>query len=64
MNAFIAFLNSLLGTYTPVTETIDGVTRVVSGMAGVDWPYLIRAAVFLLFLWCIWRIIGGLLCKM
>ena len=58
-----SFFDSVLGVYTPVTVTIDGVTTALSGFAGVDWPYLVRAAAFLLCLWCVFRLLGGLLIR-
>lgn len=55
----------LFGTYTPVETTTvlaDGttVTEVASGMAGVDWPWVIGALAFLLCLYCFFRILGGI----
>lgn len=60
---FIQFLDSLLGTYTPQTVTIDGVVHTLSGMAGVDFAYIARACVFCITIWAIFRILGGLLCR-
>ena len=53
------FLDSILGTYTPIS--FEGIP--LQGMAGVDYPYLIRAAVFLLTIYSVYKIIGGLICK-
>lgn len=58
-----AFFDILLGEYTPVTYEVDGITVIASGFAGVDWTYLVRAFAFLLAFYCIFRIVGGLLCK-
>lgn len=60
MEGFIQFLQNLLGTYTPVVNT-EGI--IPSGMAGVDWPYVIRAVIFMIVLWSMFRILGGLICK-
>lgn len=58
------FLDSILGTYVPmVTVLPDGSTIVLSGFAGVDWPYVIRACVFLLVAYSVLRIIGGMICR-
>lgn len=56
----IEFLNQILGTYTPM---ISRTGEIAPGMAGVDWPYLIRAIAFLLAFWCVMRILGGIICK-
>lgn len=55
------FLDTLLGTYTPVTNP-DGL--IPPGLAGVDVAYCIRAVVFLIVLYAVLRILGGLICKM
>lgn len=60
----IQFLNNLLGTYTPVSYNVDGVTYIADGMAGVDWPYCVRAIVFIIVLYAVFRILGGMLCRM
>lgn len=61
MNDFISFLQNLLGEYHPV---MDNTGLIPSGFAGVDWSYLVRAAVFLLVVYSLFRILGGLVCKM
>lgn len=60
MEGFIQFLNNLLGTYTPI---VNETGTIPAGMAGVDWPYIIRAVVFIIVLWSIFRILGGMICK-
>ena len=58
------FLDSILGTYIPMVATLpDGSIVPLGGVAGVDYPYLIRAAVFLLTMYAVYKIIGGLICK-
>ncbi len=60
----IEFIQSILGTYTPVTyevynaatETYDQI--IGNGFSGVDWPYVVGAAAFLIMLWSVFRIIG------
>lgn len=65
----IEWLTDFFGTYTPVTYEVydaasDAVSYVVaSGAAGVDWPFIARAAVFCIVLWCFFRTIGGLVCR-
>ena len=61
MNAFIEFLNSLLGSYTPIVDS-SGV--IPSGLAGCDWPYLVRAVLFCIVIYSLLRTLGGMLCKM
>jgi uncharacterized phage infection (PIP) family protein YhgE len=62
-NSLETFFAQLLGTYTPVTYEVDGISVIASGFAGVDWPYIIRAVAFLLVFYCIFRLLGVLLCK-
>ena len=58
------FMDSILGEYVPmVTILPDGSTIPLGGLAGVDFPYLIRAGVFLLTMYCVYKIIGGLICR-
>lgn len=54
------FFRILLGDYTPVTYVVDGVSVVASGSAGVDWSYIVRAAAFLLVVYSVFRLIGGI----
>ena len=43
------FLDSILGTYIPMVTTLpDGSIVPLDGFAGVDYPYLVRAGVFLI----------------
>lgn len=57
------FLISILGEYQPVTYLVDGVEVVAQGVAGVDWLYIITAAAFLLCAFCLFKAIGGLICR-
>lgn len=63
-------ITSLFGTYTPRTQTVtehlsDGssvtYTEVVPGLAGLDWPWITSVALFAMALYCIFRMIGGLM---
>lgn len=58
-----AFFDSVLGLYQPMTVTIDGVETALSGLAGVDWPYIVRAVSVLLAFYCVARLLGGWLVK-
>lgn len=58
------FLDSILGTYTPMFYTdSSGAVVHLTGIGSVDYPYLIRACVFLVTMYCVYKIIGGLICK-
>ena len=58
-----AFMDTLLGNYTPITYVDNGVTVIASGCAGVDWTYIVRAVAFLLVLYSVFRLVGALFCK-
>lgn len=71
------FLESILGTYTPVTyETfqtvIDSTTGMESsvlvdvipnGVAGVDWLYVLTGVMFIVVIGSVLKLLGGLICK-
>ena len=68
--ALPGLITSLFGTYTPRTQTVteylsDGssvtYTEVVPGLAGLDWPWVASVSLFAMALYCIFRMIGGLL---
>lgn len=60
----------LFGSYAPVTYTTyiqqevegtlttEAIEVVASGLAGVDWPWLIGAVAFLLVLYSLFRLLG------
>lgn len=55
---------NIFGTYEPVSYVdVDGVTQYLSGAAGVDWPYVLGAAAFILTIYCVLRIIGGVISR-
>ena len=65
---FGAAIVSIFGEYSPRTQTVttyfaDGsyVTsvEVVSGLAGLDWVWLTSVGLFGLFLFCLMRLLGG-----
>lgn len=68
-----AFLESILGTYTPVTyvhyvydesyNVVESTAYIPSGLAGVDWTFVFTGLAFLILLYSTLRILGGLLCK-
>lgn len=63
MTELESFLENVLGVYTPNTFTIGSDVYIPSGAAGVDIGYCIRAAIFLVVLWALLRILGGMLCR-
>lgn len=58
--SFRAFLASVLGVYTPVTD-VSG--NIPGGFAGVDWTYVFAGLLFVIVVWSVFRIIGGMICK-
>lgn len=55
---------SLFGTYEPVSVTNAlGEVEYLTGMAGVDWPYVLGALAFIVSVYCVLRIIGGVLSR-
>lgn len=65
------FLQSVLGVYHPITyetyQMIDEQMVVVdvipAGVAGVDWLYVLSGVAFILCVYAVFRILGGLICK-
>lgn len=66
------FLESILGTYTPVTYTdyildADGTLfafdRVADGLSGIDYLYVLSGVAFIVAVYCVLKCIGGLICK-
>lgn len=64
----LELITSIFGSYSPVTyEVYNTITEsydtvVAQGFAGVDWPYILAVGGFFLVLYCILRIVGGVLC--
>lgn len=64
----LELITSIFGQYHPVTyDVYNAVTEsyetiVAQGFAGVDWPYILAVGGFFLVLYCILRIVGGVLC--
>lgn len=68
--AFASAVVSIFGEYTPLTQTVttymaDGTAvqsvQYVSGVAGLDWVWLASVVLFGIVLYCIFRMIGGIL---
>lgn len=60
MNEFIQFLNSLFGTYTPVADSSG---QIAAGMAGVDYPYVFRAILFVVVVYSVFKLLGAIITK-
>lgn len=62
-----SIITAIFGEYTPVTyQMYDSVNDtyydvVASGFAGVDWPYVCSVVLFAIVMFCVFRIIGGIL---
>lgn len=55
---------SIFGVYEPVSViNALGETEYLSGVAGVDWPYVLGVIGFFVTLYCILRIIGGVISR-
>lgn len=58
MNDFVTAWETLFGTYTPI-QVLDSVTNEVTVMT--DWGYVTRCAFFIIVVYCILKLIGGVL---
>lgn len=67
-------LQSLFGTYTPVTdiehiwnstsESYDVFTRYVDGLAGVDWTWIAGVILFAIVLVSFFKVVGAVIKKL
>lgn len=58
MSDFILAWETLFGTYTPV-EVIDQITGEITVLT--DWGYVMRCAFFCMVVFCVLKLIGGVL---
>lgn len=49
-------LFTLFGEYEPILNS-DG--EIIQGLSGIDYPWILGVLIFMLFLYCILRMIGG-----
>lgn len=63
METFVDFLNKILGQYVPRVVQIAGEDVALHGMAGMDWPYIVRAVTFLIVVYCLFKLVGGIVWK-
>lgn len=65
INAFRDFIDSVCGVYSPVTYTLEsGDIIIPAGFAGVDWSYVVAGAVFCIVIYSVFKLLGGVICKM
>ena len=66
------FLLSVLGSYSAPTYTsyvlgtegvLEAVDVIPSGLAGVDWSFILTGLFFLVVVYSFFKILGGLLCR-
>lgn len=55
----IEILEEILGEYTPQTITVGNQIQALQGVASLDIPYIIRALLFIIVVYCTLRAIGG-----
>lgn len=69
-SAFMSALVAIFGEYTPRTQTVatyfaDGTfvqsVEYVQGLAGLDWLWISGVFLFCIVIYCIFRMIGGVL---
>lgn len=66
-----AFLENILGSYTPISYEhwvdVEGEALlesvIPSGLSGVDWLYVFSGIAFIVVITCVFKFIGGLMCK-
>lgn len=58
MSNFISAWETLFGTYAPI-EVMDQVTGEITCMT--DWGYVARCAFFIIIVFCVLKLIGGVL---
>lgn len=73
MENFKLFLLSMFGSYEPVSYTVSNTMQIgeevytdtydviASGLAGVDWPWVMGALVFIICLYSFFRILAMVL---
>lgn len=67
-SSFLTALENIFGEYQPQTYSVttylpDGTTvtstEIVPGVAGMDWVWIAAVGLFTLFLFCLMRLLGG-----
>lgn len=60
MYALVEFVNSVLGDYVPV---VDNLGNIPAGFSGVNWEYVCCGALLVLTVYSVFKILGGMICK-
>ena len=58
MSDFVTAWETLFGTYTPI-EVVDQVSGEITVMT--DWSYVLRCIFFIIVVFCILKLLGGVL---
>lgn len=61
MSEIRSFLQSILGTYTPVVDQSTG--EILPDFAGIDWEYIMSGILLLISVWCVYKVIGAVISK-
>lgn len=56
----ISWLQTVFGVYTPITYSSNGIDIIPDGMSGVNWEYLAGVIIFCVFLYSVFRFLGGI----
>lgn len=57
-------VESVLGTYTPNTVTVNGEIVPLQGLAGVDFAYIFTGAILVIAVFCTFKILGSFISKL
>lgn len=68
MDTITSFFESILGEYSPVMytdyiELADGTLQSVEKFGSPDYQYILSALLFIVVLYSILRIVGGVVCR-
>lgn len=64
----ISIIEQIFGSYQPISYQVwdpelQAFYEVIpSGLSGVNWPYVLSIIGFLMMLFCVMKILGGILC--
>lgn len=59
MTSLQSIIQNLLGTYEPIVTTLEDGSQTVS----IDFEYILSALVFLICIYSIFRVLGGIICS-
>lgn len=64
LSEFKDFIVAVLGEYTPVVFTQDGINIIPAGLAGVDFSYVFAGVIMCICIYSVFKIVGSCICKM